>query len=91
MVAITIQKWVWENKWEDRGRWATRNAFSARQDGSLASTSYLADPKTKKHMNNDALILGFNFEPKDEGIRYMKHNKNVISFLLAIQWLSQIW
>ena len=42
----------------------------------------------KKHMNNDALILGFNFEPKDEGIRYMKHNKNVISFLLAIHWLS---
>jgi hypothetical protein len=51
------------------------------------STSYLADPTTtKKHMDNDALILGFNFEPKDEGIRYMKHNKNVISFLLAIQW-----
>jgi hypothetical protein len=32
----------------------------ARQDGSLASTSYLADPITKKHMDNDALILGFN-------------------------------
>ena len=44
----------------------------------------------KKHMNNDALILGFNFEPKDEGKRYMKHNKNVISFLLAIHWLSRI-
>jgi hypothetical protein len=44
----------------------------------------------KNHMNNDVLILGFNFEPIDEGIRYMKHNKNVISFLLAIHWLSRI-
>jgi hypothetical protein len=67
-----------------------QNTFSARQENSLASTSYLADPTTKKHMNNDALILGFNFEPKVEGIRYMKHNKNVISFLLAISWFSRI-
>jgi hypothetical protein len=31
-------------------------------------------------MKNDALIIGFIFEPKDEGIRYMKHNINVIPF-----------
>ena len=32
----------------------------------------------KKHMNNDDLIIGFNFEPKDEDIKYMKHIVNVI-------------
>jgi hypothetical protein len=31
-------------------------------------------------MNNDALIIGFIFEPKDEGIRYMKQNMNVVPF-----------
>jgi hypothetical protein len=34
----------------------------------------------KEHMNNDALIIGFIFEPKDEGIRYMNQNMNVIPF-----------
>jgi hypothetical protein len=34
-----------------------QNAFSVRQDGSSASTSYHAIPTTKKHMDNDALII----------------------------------
>jgi hypothetical protein len=32
----------------------------------------------QEHMNNDALIIGFIFEPKDEGIRYMKHSIIII-------------
>jgi hypothetical protein len=58
-------------------RW---NTFSVRQDGSSVSTPYLTDPKTQEHMNHDALIIGFIFEPKDEGIRYMNQNMNVIPF-----------
>ena len=34
----------------------------------------------QEHMNNDVLIIGFIFEPKDEGIRYMNQNMNVITF-----------
>jgi hypothetical protein len=58
-------------------RW---NTFSVRQDGSSASTPYLTDPTTQEHMYNDVLIIGFIFEPKDEGIRYMNQNMNVITF-----------
>jgi hypothetical protein len=36
---------------------------SARQDGSSGSTSYQTGCITKKHMDNDALIIGLNFEP----------------------------
>jgi hypothetical protein len=57
---------------------ARQNASSARQDGSSASTPYQANPITKRHMKNDNLIIGFIFEPSDEGIKYMKHIKNVI-------------
>ena len=34
----------------------------------------------QEHINNDALILGFNFEPKDEGMTYMNQDMNVIPF-----------
>jgi len=58
---------------------ARQNASSARQDGSSASTPYQANPITKKkRMKNDNLIIGFIFKPSDEGIKYMKHIKNVI-------------
>jgi hypothetical protein len=86
-----MQKWVWENKWEDRGALSKAERLLSKAGRLLSEHALPGWPYNKKHMNNDALILGFNFEPKDEGIRYMKHNKNVISFLLAIQWLSQIW
>jgi len=39
-------------------------------------------------MDNDAPILGINFEPKDEGIRYINQHMNVISFWVAIHWLT---
>jgi hypothetical protein len=70
----------------ERGRMPPQQGRTAHQ---RARPTWLT-LQQKKHMNNDALILGFNFEPKDEGKRYMKHNKNVISFLLAIHWLSRI-
>jgi hypothetical protein len=46
--------------------------------GSSASRAYLAIPTTKKHTNNDDLIIRYIFEPSDEGIRYMKHLGYVI-------------
>jgi hypothetical protein len=63
-----------------RRRWARLNASLARKHIWEVSTSYLVIPTTKQHMNNDALIIGFIFEPKDEGIR----------FWLAIKWLTWI-
>jgi hypothetical protein len=57
------------------------------QDGSSVSIPYLAIPTAQEHMNHDDIImLGFIFEVKHEGKRYMKHHGHVMAKSMAMPW-----